>query len=161
MVRGQKQNDDLLMEDELAAAFLTDDDTGALQDQPSSDSDNDANGTWDENEQEDLPGQLAVDVYETTDRLVVKARTPGVNKSDLDVSISDGILTISGTLSSGDDSAATHWHVQECYWGEFSRTLALPIPVKEDEVEAMLKDGVLMISFTKVKQEQARKIEIL
>ena len=40
----------------------------------------------------------------------------------------DGILTISGTLSSGDDSAATHWHVQECYWeGEFSRTLALPV----------------------------------
>jgi HSP20 family protein len=70
-------------------------------------------------------------------------------------------LTISGTLSSGDDSVATHWHVQECYWGEFSRTLALPVQVKEDEVEAVLKDGVLTIGFTKVKQEQARKIEIL
>lgn len=162
MVRGQKQNDDLLMEDELAAAFLTDDDTGVSQDQPVDDQQADAsNGTWDENEQEDLPGQLAVDVYETTDRLIIKARTPGVNKSDLDVSISDGILTISGTLSSGDDSAAIHWHVQECYWGEFSRTLALPVQVKEDEVEAVLKDGVLMISFTKIKQEQARKIEIM
>lgn len=163
MVRGQKQNDDLLMEDELAAAFLADDDASAIQDQPADDQQvaDDANGTWDENEQEDLPGQLAVDVYETTDRLIIKARTPGVNKSDLDVSISDGILTISGTLSSGDDSAAIHWHVQECYWGEFSRTLALPVQVKEDEVEAVLKDGVLMISFTKVKQEQARKIQIM
>ncbi len=162
MVRGQKQNDDLLMEDELAAAFLTDEDTGSVHDHPVDDQQADAsNGTWDENEQEDLPGQLAVDVYETTDRLIIKARTPGVNKSDLDVSISDGILTISGTLSSGDDSAAIHWHVQECYWGEFSRTLALPVQVKEDEVEAVLKDGVLMISFTKIKQEQARKIEIM
>lgn len=160
MVRGHKQNDDLLMEDELAAAFLTDEDTAMDDDQagtqPAADDD-----TWDENEQEDLPGQLAVDVYETDERLIVKARTAGVNKSDLDVSISDGILTISGTLSSGDDSVATHWHVQECYWGEFSRTLALPVQVKEDEVEAVLKDGVLTIGFTKVKQEQARKIQIM
>jgi HSP20 family protein len=160
MVRGHKQNDDLLMEDELAAAFLTDEDTVMVGDQSSADPAA-ADDTWDENEQEDLPGQLAVDVYETDEKLVVKARTAGVNKSDLDVSISDGILTISGTLSSGDDSVATHWHVQECYWGEFSRTLALPVQVKEDEVEAVLKDGVLTIGFTKVKQEQARKIEIL
>ncbi len=159
MVRGHKQNDDLLMEDELAAAFLSDDDSTVMG--SSDTSAPAADDSWDENDDQDLPGQLAVDVYETEEKLVVKARTAGVNKSDLDVSISDGILTISGTLSSGDDSAATHWHVQECYWGEFSRTLALPVQVKEDEVEAVLKDGVLSISFTKVKQEQARKIQIL
>ncbi|MFZ1812057.1 MAG: Hsp20/alpha crystallin family protein [Candidatus Saccharimonadales bacterium] len=160
MVRGHKQNDDLLMEDELAAAFLSDEEVTVTPDDNSAVSvNNDDN--WDENDDQDLPGQLAVDVYETDERLVVKARTAGVNKSDLDVSISDGILTISGTLSSGDDSLATHWHVQECYWGEFSRTLALPVQVKEDEVEAVLKDGVLTISFTKVKQEQARKIQVL
>jgi HSP20 family protein len=107
-----------------------------------------------------VPGQLAVDVYETADQLVIKARTAGVNKNDLDVSIADGVLTISGTLSSGDDTAATKWHVQECYWGEFSRTLVLPVQVKEDEVKAVLKDGVLTITFNKVKQEQAHKIQI-
>lgn len=159
MGRGQKQNDDLLMEDELAAAFLTDD-TVAADDQASAEDNTSAdNEGWED--EEPMPGQLAVDVYETGERLIIKARTAGVNKSDLDVSISDGILTISGTLSSGDDSEATQWHMQECYWGEFSRTIALPVAVKEDEVEAVLKDGVLTISFTKVKQEQARKIEIL
>lgn len=150
----RKQNDDLLIEDELAAAFLNDDDlsdtgvasTPIVSDEPAED---------------DFPGQLAVDVYETEDRLVVKARTAGVNKDELDVSISDGILTISGTLSSGDDAEATNWHIQECYWGEFSRTLALPVAVKEDEVEAVLKDGVLTITFSKVKQEQAKKIQVL
>ena len=156
MARGQKQNDDLLMEDELAAAFLSDD---SVADDGGAAAAAEETENWEE--EEPMPGQLAVDVYETETRLVIKARTAGVSKSDPDVSISDGILTISGTLSSGDDSEATQWHMQECYWGEFSRTLALPVPVKEDEVEAVLKDGVLTISFTKVKQEQARKIEIL
>ena len=160
MARGHKQNDDLLMEDELAAAFLDDEvQTSSAPVQQQDDQQPQADDSWDE--EEAMPGQLAVDVYETAERLIVKARTAGVNKSDLDVSISDGILTISGTLSSGDDSEATQWHIQECYWGEFSRTLALPVPVKEDEVEAVLKDGVLTIGFTKIKQEQARKIEIM
>lgn len=155
MARGQKQNDDLLMEDELAAAFLNDDDDAQV-------GDNQQQVQVEENWEEDegvVPGQLAVDVYETAERLVVKARTAGVNKQDLDVSISDGILTISGTLSSGDDDVE-HWHIQECYWGDFSRTIALPVAVKEEEVEALLKDGVLTVSFSKVKQEQARKIQI-
>tara|TARA_B100002049_G_C15981642_1_gene333284 strand:- start:224 stop:697 length:474 start_codon:yes stop_codon:yes gene_type:complete len=156
MARGQKQNDDLLMEDELAAAFLNEEST-VEENTSEATAQQSADDSW---EEDGVVGQLAVDVYETDERLVVKARTAGVNKSDLDVSISDGILTISGTLSSGDDSAASQWHIQECYWGEFSRTLALPVAVKEDEVEAVLKDGVLAISFTKVKQEQARKIEI-
>lgn len=154
----RKQNDDLLIEDELAAAFLSDDDLAADDTQPAQSA-----PVVDEQAEpdEDFPGQLAVDVYETEEKLVVKARTAGVNKEELDVSISDGILTISGTLSSGDDTEATNWHIQECYWGEFSRTLALPVAVKEDEVEAVLKDGVLTITFSKVKQEQAKKIQVL
>lgn len=152
----RKQNDDLLIEDELAAAFLNDDDLTQTDTQaPVAD-----DAAWEEPE-DDFPGQLAVDVYETEERLFVKARTAGVNKEELDVSISDGILTISGTLSSGDETGATNWHIQECYWGEFSRTVALPVAVKEDEVEAVLKDGVLTISFFKVKQEQAKKIQVL
>lgn len=151
----RKQNDDLLIEDELAAAFLSDDDLTS-SDAPAAET-NDQ--TWDDSE-EDFPGTLAVDVYETEERLVIKARTAGVNREDLDVSISDGILTISGTLSSGDDSDAQNWHIQECYWGEFSRTLALPVSVREDDVEAVLKDGVLTVSFAKIKQEQAKKIQI-
>ena len=150
----RKPNEDLLIEDELAAAFLSDDDlTSTDNDVPAS------NAEWDDSQEEFL-GQLAVDVYETESKLVVKARTAGVNKEDLDVSISDGILTISGTLSSGDDTDATNWHIQECYWGEFSRTLALPVSVKEDEVEAVLKNGVLTVIFNKIKQEQAKKIQI-
>jgi HSP20 family protein len=151
-----KQADDLLLDDELAAAFLADDEPTPETAAPEVIT----TVTTVEEEYDSVPGQLAVDVYETEDKLVVKARTAGVNKSDLDVSIADGVLTISGTLSSGDDTAAIQWHVQECYWGEFSRTLVLPIQVKEDEVEAVLKDGVLTISFSKVKEKQPKSIQI-
>ncbi len=150
----RKANEDLLIEDELTAAFLSDDDlTTSDTSAPASDD------SWDDSQEEFL-GQLAVDVYETDEKLVIKARTAGVNKEDLDVSISDGILTISGTLSSGDDTEAINWHIQECYWGEFSRTLALPVSVKEDEVDAVLKDGVLTVSFAKIKVESAKRITI-
>ena len=108
-----------------------------------------------------MPGQLAVDVYETKEKLVVKARTAGVNRSDLDVSISDNTLSIRGTLSAGNEDDVENYFVQECYWGEFSRSITLPVPVKEEEIEATLKDGVLTISFNKLKQDTVKKIQIL
>lgn len=161
MARGKGKEDNLLddeMNQELVAAFLDDgDQVVGITDEAAVSAG--VEEQWDEAEA-DMPGQLAVDVYETEEKLVVKARTAGVDKQALDVSISDGILTISGTLSSGTDGEVRQWHIQECYWGDFSRTLALPVAIKEDEVEAVLKDGVLTISFVKIKQEQARKIQI-
>lgn len=147
-------DDDLLMEDELTAAFLGEEELVQAQPQPVA-----AEDEWDE--EEAVPGQLAVDVYETKEKLVVKARTAGVNKNELDVSISDNTLSIRGTLNAGYEDDVENYHLQECYWGEFSRSLVLPIPVKEDEIEAVLKDGVLTISFTKVKQDSVKKIQIL
>jgi len=162
MARRNRDDDDLLMaDDELTAAFLGDDDSAVPTDdaavvtqQPAA-----ANDEWDESD--DLPGQLAVDVYETKEKLVVKARTAGVNKNDLDVSISDNTLSIRGTLSAGNEDDVENYFVQECYWGEFSRSIALPVPVKEEDIEAMLKDGVLTISFAKVKQDTVKKIQVL
>lgn len=161
MARRNTSDDDLLMEeDELTAAFLGDDDVPAQVGEPIPTSGPAvAADEWDESE--DLPGQLAVDVYETREKLVVKARTAGVNKGDLDVSIADNTLSIRGTLSAGNEDDVENYFVQECYWGEFSRSIALPVPVKEEEIEAVLKDGVLTISFAKVKQDTVKKIQVL
>ena len=153
----RSRDEDLLMEDELTAAFLGEDDLPTGEDTALATA-----APADEWEEDDaVPGQLAVDVYETRERLVVKARTAGVNKHDLDVSIADNTLSIRGTLSAGNEDDVENYFVQECYWGEFSRSIALPVPVKEDEIEAVLKDGVLTISFTKVKQDTVKKIQIM
>jgi len=162
-------SDDLLMEDDLAAAFLGgDDELMAPLDAPESSeaepiAETPSESVEDEWETtDDFPGQLAVDVYETADKLVVKARTAGISKSDLDVSMDNNILTISGVLSGGEEEKTTRWHIQECYWGEFSRSIALPVPVREDadSVKAELKDGVLTITFDKEKTEAPKKIAI-
>jgi len=161
MARRNRDNDDLLLEeDELTAAFLGDDDlTIPAEAEQTAAAAPAAEDEWDEDES--VPGQLAVDVYETREKLIVKARTAGVNKSDLDVSISDNQLTIRGTLSSGSEEGVENYFLQECYWGEFSRTIALPVPVKEEEIEALLKDGVLTISFGKLQQDTIKKIQVL
>ena len=64
-------------------------------------------------------------------------------------------------MSAGSEDEVENYFLQECYWGEFSRSLVLPVPVKEEEIEAVLKDGVLTISFAKVKQDTVKKIEVL
>ncbi len=158
MARRNRDDDLLMEEDELTAAFLGDDDTAPAAADPASQPQA-VQDEWDE--EQDVTGQLAVDVYETKEKLVVKARTAGVNKSELDVSIADNILSIRGTLSAGNEDGVENYFVQECYWGEFSRSIALPVPVKEDEIEALLKDGVLTISFSKVKQDTVKKIQVL
>jgi HSP20 family protein len=161
MARRNRDDDLLLEEDELTAAFLGDDDAVPVTaDTPAAAQPAATSDEWDEDEAV-LPGQLAVDVYETREKLVVKARTAGVNKGDLDVSIADNTLSIHGTLSAGTDDAVENYFVQECYWGEFSRSIALPVPVKEEDIEAVLKDGVLTISFTKVKQDTVKKIQVI
>ena len=166
-----RKQDEMSLDDELTAAFLEGGDSELVaEEEPVETPDNtqaeeteeyveDNGDGWDDGA-DDLPGQLAVDVYETADKLIIKARTAGIERKDLDVSISDNILTISGVLNGGEDDKATQWHIQECYWGEFSRTIALPIQVKEDGVEAVLKDGVLTISFEKEKVEAPKRITI-
>ncbi len=155
----KSRDEDLLMEDELTAAFLGDEaDMGPVENNEIEMEESVVTDEWEEDEA--VPGQLAVDVYETKEKLVVKARTAGVNKNDLDVSIADNTLSVRGTLSAGSEEGVENYFVQECYWGEFSRSIALPVPVKEDEIEAVLKDGVLTISFTKLKQDTVKKITI-
>ncbi len=165
-----RKQDEMSLDDELAAAFLEGNGDLTVEeemvDTPVDTQEVVMEETYveetadDWGEDEDIPGQLAVDVYETADKLIIKARTAGIERKDLDVSISDNILTISGVLNGGEDDKATQWHIQECYWGEFSRTIALPVQVKEDGVEAVLKDGVLTISFEKEKTEAPKKILI-
>lgn len=141
-----RQDDNLLLDDDIDSMFAED----SQQESQVIGGEEEITTVEEVEDEVSIPGQLAVDIYETPEKLVIKSRVAGVNAKDLDIAVENGMLTIQGTLSSGEDASATNWHLQECYWGEFKRTVNLPVKVNEDEVDAILKDGVLTISFTKI-----------
>ena len=110
---------------------------------------------------EETEGQLAIDVYQDGENIYILAPIAGTAPADIDVQITDEVVTIRGERKSGHKATDEMHFVQECYWGEFSRSLALPVSVKEDDIQAQLKDGVLTISFAKMKQDTIKKIQIL
>ena len=122
-----------------------------------------AGGTqdWIENAQIDLPGQLALDIYETKEQLFVVCRVAGVEEENIDVSISaDNILNIRGNLVPKIEESVDKHFIQECYWGEFSRSVSLPTDVKKENINAVLENGILKIIFVKIKQDAIKKIDV-
>lgn len=116
---------------------------------------------WVEDEKVDLPGQLALDIYETKDNLVVLCRVAGVEEENIDVSIAaNNILTIRGNLTAKIEENVENHFIQECYWGEFSRSISLPTDVKKENINATLEKGILKIIFIKIKQDAIKKIDI-
>lgn len=105
-------------------------------------------------------GQLAVDVYQTKDELVIKAPIAGVKSEDIDISITDDVLSIKGHRQDAVEVENEHYFAQECYWGAFARSVILPVAVVADKTNASFKNGILTIRVPKADQAKVRKIEI-
>jgi len=99
--------------------------------------------------EEDYSGQLAVDVYQTKDDIVVKSTIAGVKPEDIDVSINNDMITIRGKREKDYEVTEEDYFYHECYWGGFSRSIILPCEVKVDKVRASIKNGVLTIILPK------------
>lgn len=95
-------------------------------------------------------GQLAVDVVETPDSIVIRSAIAGVDPENLDINVTSDTVTIRGQRSRASESTeADTVHIEECYWGEFSRSVVLPCHVKPDEADAAMKNGILTITLPK------------
>jgi HSP20 family protein len=108
----------------------------------------------------EFEGQLAVDVYQTKDTVVIKAPIAGVRPDDIDVAISEDVVTIRGDRKDEKAVDKEHYYVQECFWGSFSRSVILPTSTIADKAVASLKDGVLTIEIPKVVQNKVKKIKV-
>jgi HSP20 family protein len=105
-------------------------------------------------------GQLAVDVFQTEDALVLVAPIAGVSDANLEVSITDEIIAVRGTRTQPENVAQEAYFVQECYWGSFSRSYVLPVAVDPDAASAQLKDGLLTIRIPRVEKSKTRILKI-
>lgn len=108
----------------------------------------------------DAEGQLAVDVYQTPEAVVVQAAIAGVAPDGLQVSIHNDVLTIRGRRERGEAVDAADYFTRECYWGTFSRSVVLPIEVRQDKINAVLKNGILTITLPKAKPERPVKVKL-
>lgn len=94
-------------------------------------------------------GKLSVDVYQTQEALVIRSTIAGVKSSDLDITLNNDVITIRGKRYQDALVPAEDYFYQECYWGSFSRSIVLPVEVKPEQVEASLKNGVLVVVLPK------------
>ena len=85
---------------------------------------------------------------------------PGVKDEDLEISLQNGVLTISGTRSSEEKVEGEATYVYERQYGSFSRSFALPEVADPDKVEARLNSGVLVVKVGKKQEARPRKIEL-
>ena len=109
---------------------------------------------------EDRPWALALDVAETEDKFIVKASLPGISPDDLDITFTDNVLTIKGEIKQEQDIEEGKYHLRERRYGMFQRSIALPVPVNADKIEATYKDGVLTLSIPKVEEIKPKKISV-
>lgn len=109
----------------------------------------------------DYNGQLAIDVFQTADDIVIRAAIAGVQADDIDISVNNDVVTIKGMRRLDDEIPSSDYLYQECYWGGFSRTIILPVEVKADKVKASLKNGILRVALPKAEKPKAPPITVV
>lgn len=109
---------------------------------------------------EEYEGQLAIDAYQTNEYVIVKAPIAGVKPQDLEISITDEVVTVKGQRHQEVSTAEADYFCQECYWGSFSRSYVLPIPVDADKAQANLKDGILTLTIPKQEKSKTRILKV-
>ncbi len=109
---------------------------------------------------ESYEGQLAVDVYQTENDIVIQSTIAGVAPDDIDISVQHDMVTIKGKRHHGTEVLEDDYFYQECYWGGFSRTIILPVDVITEKVEASLENGILTVRLPKSASSQSRSIKV-
>ncbi|MDP1538536.1 MAG: Hsp20/alpha crystallin family protein [bacterium] len=104
-------------------------------------------------------GQLAIDVYQTENDLVIQSAIAGVTPENLDILMERDIITIKGSREKPSEENGDYF-TQECFWGPFSREVILPAEVDPGRAIAEMKNGILTIRIPKILREKKRKIII-
>ena len=108
----------------------------------------------------DAEGELAVDVYQTEDEIVIQSAIAGVEPEDLDITVERDTVTIRGERGNGMTEHTKNYFHQECYWGMFSRQIILPEEVSPGGAEASMKNGILTLRLPKTERQKVKKVQV-
>jgi len=110
--------------------------------------------------QEADEGQLTVDVFQTPEEIIIQSTVAGVKPEDLDVSITQDMVTIRGTRRQDYEIKDDGYYYKELYWGKFSRSILVPEEIDDERAEAAIKNGLLTVRLPKVDRERTHKLKI-
>ncbi|MEP6668990.1 MAG: Hsp20/alpha crystallin family protein [Chthoniobacter sp.] len=102
----------------------------------------------------------ALDVFDEKDNLVVTVELPGLKKDEINLSLHDGILTISGERKRETEKKEGETFRSERYFGKFQRSVTLPATVDSSKVNASYKDGILAVTLPKAEEAKPKQIAI-
>jgi HSP20 family protein len=101
-----------------------------------------------------------VDLYETSEEVIVKATLPGVKPEDLDINITGNALTIKGETKEEHEIKEGKYYRKECYYGDFVSSLTMPSGLKTDKAEASLENGLLTLTIPKAEEIKPKAIKV-
>jgi HSP20 family protein len=110
--------------------------------------------------EEEGSGELAIDVYQTPNEIILKALVAGVRPEDLDISITRDMVDIRGKRIEQKEVQEDDFFYRELYWGSFTRTVLLPQEVDVDSAEAVEKHGLLTIRLPKINKDRQAKVKV-
>jgi len=102
----------------------------------------------------------AIEMFDKKDKIVVRAEIPGVKPEDIDVSISDSMLTIKGERKSETEVKEEDYYRSEMTYGRFSRSVSLPEKVQAEHIDANYDDGILEVTLSKVPEAKPKKVAV-
>ena len=105
-------------------------------------------------------GELALDVYQTDEEIVIEAPIAGVKPEDIEITIEQDTISIKGKREKSREEERKNYLIKECYWGSFSREIILPVEIDGSRAKASIKEGILKIRIPKLEREKKRKISI-
>lgn len=108
----------------------------------------------------DFEGQLNIDMYQTKDNVIIKSTIAGVRPEDIDITVANDMVNIKGTRRKEETISGDDYFYQECYWGNFSRSVIVPVDIDSEEIEADLKDGILTIVIPKAAKAKTKKVKV-
>lgn len=108
----------------------------------------------------DFEGQLNIDMYQTKDNVIIKSTIAGVRPEDMDITVANDMVTIKGARRREENVAEDDYFYQECYWGNFSRSVIIPVDIDSEHIEADLKDGILTVVVPKAAKAKTKKIKV-
>lgn len=114
----------------------------------------------DEDWMTDYEGALNIDMYQTKDNVIIKSTIAGVRPDDIDITVANDMVTISGSRRREEKISDDDYFYQECYWGGFSRSVIVPVDIDSEHIEADLKDGILTVIVPKAAKAKTKKVKV-